>query len=52
MNNSYFRVYDIIRVYNQKIRLFEITTWVEKKEHINYANFKSLNQILICEDRL
>lgn len=52
MDNSYFRVYDTIRIYNQKIKLLEVTTWVEKKENISFANFKSLNQVLICEDQL
>lgn len=52
MDNTYFRAYDAIRVYEQERRLFEINTWVEKKEKGNFADYKRLNIILISEEHL
>lgn len=52
MENSYFRVYDAIRIYEQERRLFEINTWVEKKEERGFADYKRLNIILISEEQL
>ena len=52
MNNAYLIVYDVIRVYKQKTILLEINTWVKKKDHVGFPDYKCLNSFSIFETQL
>lgn len=52
MNNGNFKVYDVIRVYNQEKRLVEINTWVEKRDHARLPDYKRLNSFSLFEHQL
>jgi len=52
MDNSYLKVYDVVRFHKQENALIEIITWVKKRENRGFPDYKRLYSFMIFEHQL
>ena len=52
MDNSYLKVYDVVRFHKQINPLIEIITWVKKKENRGFPDYIRLYSLMVFVDQL